>query len=80
MGGQGGGEGHSFSTTSNKPEKRLSRSPFPVPYADVGFVKKIIPSSVSNATNLSFNLLIILTFLTENRKPKTENGIRARCQ
>jgi hypothetical protein len=28
----------------------------------------LIPSSVSNATNLSFNLLIILVFLTENRK------------
>ncbi len=25
-------------------------------------------------TNLSFTLLVILTFLTENRKPKTENG------
>jgi hypothetical protein len=30
-----------------------------------------IPSSVANATNLSLNLLIILAFLTENRKPKT---------
>jgi hypothetical protein len=36
----------------------------------------VIPSSVSNATNLSYNMLIILGFLTENRKPKTENGIR----
>ena len=27
-------------------------------------------------TNLSFNLLIILVFLTENPKPETENGIR----
>ncbi len=30
--------------------------------------------------NLNFNLLIILTFLTENRIPKTENGINARAR
>jgi len=30
-----------------------------------------IPNSVAYGTNQSFNLLIILVFLTENRKPKT---------
>ncbi|MBM4272865.1 MAG: DNA polymerase I [Deltaproteobacteria bacterium] len=35
----------------------------------------IIPSSVSGATNQITNLLIINNLLTENRKPKTENGI-----
>ena len=37
--------------------------------------KLLIPSSVADATISIVNLLIIRFLLTEDRKPKTENGI-----
>jgi hypothetical protein len=39
-----------------------------------------MPVSFSNAKNQTFNLLLFFFLLTENRKLKTENGIRSRAR
>jgi hypothetical protein len=44
-------------------------------YDELINVMTIIPSSVCPATNIIYNVLYLLHFLTENRKLETENGI-----
>jgi hypothetical protein len=44
----------------------------------VGFrTDQVISDSLSNAANQALNLLILYSLITENRKLKTENGIKS---